>query len=226
MLIQNPPLPTFTQPARHPARYSAALLPIMARYFDANMRVLDPFGGVGGLAKLSSTGAHIIIGELEYTILAQAQGKHRVNANAIALPFADESFDAIATSPTYGNRMADTYTDGSRRNTYTAAFGFTLHPQNSGILQWGNAYRLLHRTAWDEAIRVLKPRGIFLLNISDHIRDGERIPVAQWHYDTLKSLSLRHIATHDIATPRNRYGANHDKRVPCEFIYVFQKVWG
>mgnify|MGYP000212145934 CR=1 FL=1 len=223
-MLTATPLPTFTKPARHPARYSVALLPVMAQYLQPHWRVLDPFGGVGGLAKLAHTGTRIVIGELEFPIIQQAAGKRRVNANAVALPFADDSFDAIATSPTYGNRMADTYTDDSRRNTYTAAFGFALHPQNSGAIQWGPRYRILHRTAWDEAARVLKPRGLFVLNISNHIRDGREINVAAWHCETLKSLGLHLQTTHTIPTPRNRYGANGEKRAPCEYIFVFQKL--
>ena len=42
-------LPTFAEPIRHPARYSDALLPVMAPYLANGMLVLDPFGGVGGI---------------------------------------------------------------------------------------------------------------------------------------------------------------------------------
>ena len=40
--------------------------------------------------------------------------------DATALPFADWTFDAVITSPTYGNRMADHHNaqDGSRRVSY------------------------------------------------------------------------------------------------------------
>lgn len=218
-------LPTFQKPARHPARYSAALLPLIARYLKPNMRVLDPFGGVGGLAKLAHTSANIIINEIEYPIIAQAQGKARVNANALYLPFGSESFDAIATSPTYGNRMADRALawNPSRYNTYDRAFGFTLHPHNTGAMNFGAIYCETHRSAWTECFRVLTPGGVFLLNISDHIRNGKRVYVSKWHIETLCDIGFQLNDTHTIKTPRLRYGANHDKRTACEYIFVFQK---
>ena len=92
-------------------------------------------------------------------------------ANAIALPFRDESFDAVVTSPTYGNRFADKHNakDGSIRRSYTHDLGRTLHAENSGSMQWGQAYRDLHVKAWAECFRVVRPGGLFVLNISDHV---------------------------------------------------------
>ena len=48
-------------------------------------------------------------------------------------------------------------------------------------MQWGDAYRSFHVKAWREAWRVLRPGGRFVLNIKDHIRNGERMPVTDWH---------------------------------------------
>lgn len=226
-MANQPPLPTFSTPARHPARYSAALLPVLARYLQPGWRVLDPFGGVGGLAKLARIGADIVIGEIEYPILAQAAGQRRVNADATTLPFPSESFDCIVTSPTYGNRMADhalNWNKDSHYNTYDRAFGFKLHPRNTGGFNFGEAYRQLHRAAWSECQRVLKPGGLFILNISDHIRNGEQVKVSQWHLDCLFDLGFELGETFSVKTPRLRYGANHDKRTDCEYICVLAKL--
>jgi hypothetical protein len=50
--------------------------------------------------------------------------------------------------------------------------GRPLTPGNSGALQWGEEYRALHVAVWTECRRVLKPGGIFVLNVKDHIRGG------------------------------------------------------
>lgn len=216
-------LPTFAPPIRHPAKYSDALLPIMAQYLAPGMLVLDPFGGVGGVNRMAYTGAHFVTVEIEYRVCEHSAGSRRVCADAQTLPFASETFDAICTSPTYGNRMADTYTDDSERNTYTAGFGFTLHPCNSGAMQWGDAYRNVHERAYYESLRVIKPGGLMICNISDHIRDGKTVRVSQWHFAMLRAIGMKHIVTHNIATPRNRKGQNGAARVEVEHIFVFEK---
>jgi hypothetical protein len=65
--------------------------------------------------------------------------------------FDDATFDAICTSPTCGNRMADHHEarDISPRHTYRHVLGRPRTPGNSGALQWGDGiageeYRALH----------------------------------------------------------------------------------
>ena len=216
-------LPTFAEPIRHPARYSDALLPVMAQYLANGMLVLNPFGGVGGINRMAYTGAHFVTVEIEERVCVHSAGSRRVCADAQALPFASETFDAICTSPTYGNRMADTYVDESERNTYTAAFGFELHPHNSGRMQWGHAYRTLHQIIYAECYRTLKKGARLIVNISDHIRDGKQLPVAAWHYLALDELGFYPMHTHDVPTPRNRKGQNGAARVEVEHVFVFEK---
>ena len=64
------------------------------------------------------------------------------------LPYKDDFFEAICTSPTYGNRMADHFEakDGSKRNTYRYAIGRALDEENTGKMQWGKKYREKTRT--------------------------------------------------------------------------------
>jgi DNA modification methylase len=147
-------------------------------------------------------------------------------ADATLLPYDDNSFDAIATSPCYGNRMADSFTDHQpqknyRRNTYTHAIGRKLHLRNTGQMQWGERYRFMHIRAWQECRRVLKRGGVFVLNISDHIRNKERQYVSSWHI----SFFLRHDFVIDdmysVRTKRNKYGENRDARVRHEYLIKF-----
>ena len=83
-----------------------------------------------------------------------------VIGSALDLRFDDESFDAVCTSPCYGNRLADSHdaADGSLRRSYTHDLGHKLHADNAGALQWGKRYRGVHTQAWEEAWRVLEPR--------------------------------------------------------------------
>jgi len=218
-------LPLFCAPIHHPARFSKALLPLLAAYLRAGWLVLDPFAGVGGLARLGFTGARFVLNEIEWNVITQAQGKCRVVGNALHLPFADETFDAVVTSPTYGNRMADHHCarDASRRNTYYHAFGGVLHADNTGLLHFGAAYCERHVRAWGEAVRVLKRGGRFVLNVSDHIRGGRRVYVAKWHLDTLRGMGLTLCACHTVKTPRLRWGANRHLRCAAEYIFVLNK---
>jgi DNA modification methylase len=142
------------------------------------------------------------------------------------LPWPDGYFDAICTSPTYGNRMADDFeaSDGGKgRNTYRHQYGEPLAPENSGALQWGEAYRRFHSVAWREAWRVLKPGGRFVLNCKDHIRAGKRQWVTAWHVYRLLTKGFRRVQTRRVETPSNGYGANGRVRLGFEYVILLQK---
>ena len=101
--------------------------------------------------------------------------------------FGDATIDAICTSPTYGNRMADHHKARDAAAPHLpAVLGRPLTPGNSGALQWGDgiAERMsttaLHVAVWTECRRVLKPGGIFVLNVKDHIRGGVLQEVSNW----------------------------------------------
>ena len=94
----------------------------------------------------------------------------------------------------------------------------TLHPNNSGTLQWGRRYREFHERAWTEVQRVLKPGAMFILNSSDHIRNGEVQPVTEWHLSTASRLGFEMIDRIEVPTPRMRNGANFSARVDHETV--------
>jgi len=203
----------------HPAKYSDVLLPIFAEELQNCSLVLDPFGGVG---KLKQIRPDAIVNEIEFEWAKEAGG---ICGDALRLPFADETFDAICTSPTYGNRMADHHNakDGSRRITYKHCLGHDLHPNNSGQLQWGNAYKEFHKKAWKECYRVLKPKCLFVLNISDHIRDGKQVDVMLWHFTNLMDAGFMWVRDYCVDTPRMRRGANSKARVEYEWVIVMRR---
>lgn len=207
----------------HPAKFSDILLPILkAALVDYDL-VLDPFAGTGKIKQIKPDAITLEI-EPEWAVIGKS-----IIGNALQLPFRDSTFDAICTSPCYGNRMADSFIDHQpdknyRRNTYTHSIGRKLHSDNSGQMQWGEKYRQFHVNAWQECARVLRYGGRFVLNISDHIRNKQRVNVSQWHIDTLKSLNFIHLDTIEVETPRNRQGQNHQLRVNCEYIAIMENI--
>lgn len=164
----------------HPARYPNALIPILAAAVPVDQfpRVLDPFAGTGRIHQLPNETVGIEI-EPEWAALHD----DTICGSALALPFDSDSFDAIVTSPTYGNRLADAGYSATpdRRHSYTFDLGRKLSNDNSGGMYWGARYRTFHEEAWDEANRVLRSGGRFVLNIKDHIKLHERQFVTGWH---------------------------------------------
>ena len=208
----------------HPARYSDALIPVFRRMLADYRRILDPFAGTGRIHDLGpdwdTVGVEL---EPEWATLHP----RTLVGDALHLPFPDHTFDAICTSPTYGNRMADHHNarDQSWRGTYQHLLGRPLHPDNTGQMQWGPAYRIAHDRMWREVVRVLRPGGLFVLNVKDHDRAYKRQRVTAWHLGNLTmihGLVLDH--TEDIACPGMGYGANlHNKHYP-ETVAVFHEL--
>ena len=212
------PLPD-AQPA-HPAQYTEALYPTMARMLAGCMRILDPFGGKGGVFVLERWLPQAEICAVELEPEWAACHPKTEQGNALHLRWSDNYFDAVCTSPTYGNRMADV-TPG--RISYAAYLGEKLSPDNSGAMQWGDKYRAFHVAAWTEARRVLAGGGVFVLNIKDHIRNSERQYVTAWHIQTLETLGFRFVEHEQIACPGMRWGANSEARVEYESVIKFIK---
>lgn len=179
--------------------------------------ILDPMAGVG---RLRLPG--LVYNEIEPNWARQCPGPTLV-ANAMRLPFRDNTFPAAVTSPTYGNRMADHHNakDGSRRTSYFHCYGEDLHPDNTGLLHWGPEYRAKHVAIWHEVYRVVSR--YFLLNISDHIRKFEVQPVTAWHKDTLEAIGFETVREVQVRTQRLQDGENAELRVEYETLFLFEK---
>jgi DNA modification methylase len=206
------------QKAAHPAPFSLALIPVMAkllREYSPGLTVLDPMAGVGRIHDLAEHGPWITRGvELEQEWASQHP--LTLQGDARKLPWVNGFFDAVVVSPPFANRMADSHNaqDGSYRRTYTHVLGRSLTEGNSGGMQWGEA--------WAEAARVLRPGGVFILNLKDHQRKGRRVHVSQWHHETLVALHLKLIDLKRVGTPGFRYGENREVRYP-ERLLVYRK---
>lgn len=203
---------------QHPAKYTDSILKIISPLLSGNKEVLDPFAGTGKLRQICPTATLLEI-EPEWAKINNA-----IVGDCLNMPIEwTNKFDVVCTSPTYGNRMADTYTDGTKRITYTNYLGRSLSKNNSGSLQWGEKYRVFHTQAWKECYRVLKPQGMFILNISDHIRKGKIIEVTKWHTNYLQTLGFVKLNDYKVETPRMGFGKNSELRVNYESVIVFSK---
>lgn len=235
-----------TTKVTHPAKYSDALLPVMAGMLTGCSSVLDPFAGSGKIFDLDQylPGTEISAIELEPEFAAM-HPKTQLG-NALHLPWPDDTFGAICTSPVFGNRMSDHHEarDDSKRNTYTHCIGRKLHPDNAGAMHWGPAYWDFHIRAWYEARRVLKIGGTFVLNIKDfyrtvpaskmkkpyyevtveekHNRVRTRVHVTAWHCDCLRLMGFQPVETVEVPLKGNGYGANGNVRAPYESVIKFR----
>jgi len=221
-----------------PAPFSESILRFIANsgLLPHAGTIIDPFAGTGRCHRLASASLHVVGVEIEPEW--SALHPNTIQGNALALPFADESFDAAVTSPVYGNRMSDSHRakDGSIRRSYshdlrrmTGDPERQLHPDNAGTMYaWQAKYWRFHVRAWAELRRVLKPGAPFLLNVSDFIRTTQshgkkRLPVVQTHARVCRELGYRLAGSYPVPTPRLRYGENHDLRVENEYVLYFRR---
>lgn len=214
---------------RHPAPYSPEVIEAMATLVRAEadrvdqpveqLTVLDPMAGIGRVHQLPGRTFGVEL-EPEW---ADQHPDTRVG-DARHLPFDADRFHVIAVSPAYGNRMADHHEakDDSRRIGYKFALGRMPSPGSSAVLHYGQAYRDLHVTAWAEATRVLRPGGLFILNVSDFIRGGKVVNVSEWHLVALFNLGYRLESAVTVTTRRMRFGANHGARVEGELVVALR----
>lgn len=225
---------------KHPAKYSAAIMPVLASYVppDEYWLVLDPFAGTGRIHELPNSTYGVEL-EPEWA----SMHPRSIVGDATHVPWInDGEFDAVVTSPTYGNRMADHHkakdackmctglgcakcgmSGLSKRNTYKHVLGRDLSPGSSAGMQWGPEYRELHERAWREAWRVLRPGGRIVINIKDHIRKGKQQYVSWWHYQCLLDIGFVPYRYQAVITPGQRQGQNGNVRLDHEWVFAFDK---
>lgn len=181
---------------KHPAKYSEEIVRTLDRLVRAEARavgstaatplaVLDPFAGVGRVHRLRRPNVFTAGIEIE----PEWAGCHPdtlCDDSLAVLPHMAASgveVDVVATSPTYGNRMADHHDarDGSRRRSYKHDLGRMPAPGSSSTLPWGPDYWAFHVRAYRAIYGVLRPGGLFLLNVSDFYRRKQIVPAVEWH---------------------------------------------
>lgn len=116
-------------------------------------------------------------------------------------------------------------TGRSPRNTYTHALRESGIEPVGGVhdatqQQWGPAFRATHVAMVKEATRVVRPGGLGLVNISNHMRGDVEQNVAEWFLHVFISQGWYVWEVRRIATRRNGQGANRDLRVDGELLLV------
>lgn len=223
----------------HPAKFSDPILAHLVRFLNETQtgqprRLLDPFCGIGRVHELSDHVPNLLTYgvELEPEWADQHPRTATGDSHQIAGVVKDAwdldpgSFDLIATSPAYGNRMADQYDgrDGSRRMTYRLSLGREPSPNSSTTMQFGRDYQRLHAEVWSRCIEMLRPGGLFLLNVSNHIRGGDEVPVVEWHLTyLLQACGLFLVRTEPIRTRRMGDGANREARAASEHLLILRR---
>ena len=112
----------------------------------------------------------------------------------------------------------------SKRYTYTTALGHPLTSGNAGAMQWGPAYRALHGAAYREMVRVTRPGGLIVVNISNHVRGGAVQHVVEWTCSAMFAEGLSLVEVRVVDTPRMGNGSNGKIRVEHEHIIVMRRA--
>lgn len=189
------------------------------------IKVLDPMAGVGTVHELASAQIKTFGVELEPEWAATHPRTMIGDATKLP-PRWKGRFDAVVTSPDYGNRMCDDFNasdKGEGRIGYRWALGRSPSP-GSVIRHWGDEYRRLHLLVLAEMERVTRPGGLVVINVSDFIENKMRISVVQWYVDSLNELELAKVTDAEVPTPRMRKGQNGGARVDAEHVLVYRKA--
>jgi hypothetical protein len=214
----------------HPAQWSSAILDAIAPVLAGlGLPVHDPCAGTGvRLGRLCDelglrfTGTEI---EAPYIVDPRVRrGDSTMNGTYPADPY------VVVTSPVYPNGMSDHFhaRDDSTRHTYRQALAAIVgHDQElelNNMGRWGvrRGSRAIARH-FDLADRCVRwwPTNV-VVNVSDFLCRGESWPlVARWrhlleHHGFVVDLEL------EVATPRQRFGANRH-RADHEVVLVARK---
>lgn len=214
---------------KHPAKFTNSILIVLngvmeleADRNEGRLSVLDPMAGVGRIHDLDETFVYETQGvELEEE-WAELHPRTR-HGDVLDLPDEwCESFDAVVTSPPYGNRMADHHNaqDGSKRMTYKHLLGRDLTEGSGAGMQWGRDYRDWVREVVPSMGYMIKSGGIMVLNISNHIRKGKEMLVAEYWLEEMLHYGLKFERAIPVPTPRMGFGENGGLRVDHEWVFV------
>jgi ParB-like chromosome segregation protein Spo0J len=209
----------------HPATFPRAVMEVFVELIPDDSIVLDPFAGVGTIHELHLVRGIITNGiELEPEWAAAHPRTICGDSQRAAELLPGIAVDVIATSPAYGNRLADSYnaSDPHARRSYSIDIGRPLSADSGAGLHFDKdgRYETLHRNVWASVTSMLEPGGLFLLNCKDFKRAGKVMPVTGWHIRCLTDLGLRVVDLRCIPVA----GLSHTTAEPLsELVVVLRK---
>jgi hypothetical protein len=221
-----------TEPKPHPAPFSDSVLGAIIDLVEEEalrnqvrgLRILDPFAGIGKIHELQQFGHRTVGLEIEEEWAMQ----HPSTICTDLFRYRPrKKFDALITSPCYGNRMADHHNarDGSHRRTYKHYLGRDVSENSAGAMAWGEQYRDFHRAFIFRSMQWVNPGGLYVINMKNHRKtvDGEvvEMKVSEWWLTAMTMLEGMYLhSVVPIATPGYRFGSNSESRAEHEFLLV------
>jgi len=202
-------------------------------------KILDPFAGTGRIFRLwDSLDVDITAVEIE----PKWAKMHPCTTVGDALNLPESwvgRYQAIVTSPTFGNRMADHFVDSQVdedgnpkyvRNTYFHCLGEELQPNNSGQLPFGPDYCVFEQQWMIEMRRVLTDSGLLVFEMKDSYKTIQRkgakikrrVRATLWHIFCAQNLGYKLLESHRVYSNGNTQGANRE-RVEYSTVLVFCK---
>lgn len=212
---------------KHPAVMGVHLINACKKHLPfLGCRVLDPFAGIGTTAKFLID--YDVVGvELEPEWANQSP--KTICGDSLKIVPLIGKFDAIVTSPAYGNRMADDFEakDNSKRITYRHTIGRKLTAGTTANLHFGHKngeYEKLHEKIWQVCVNALSDNGVFVLNCKDFIRNSKIIEVTNWHKNVIKGFGMQIVEENKIPSKGMCFGKHAEKRINHENIICFKKI--
>lgn len=224
-------------PPKHPAKFSEPILTLLAAIVRREhkdqgrpVHVFDPFAGVGRVHRLAASSDDILTYGMEIEPEWAACHERTVPGDSLKFMHKDPvptPFDIVVTSPCYGNRLSDHHNaqDGSVRRSYTHDLGRLPTAGSSATLAWGPAYWTFHAQAWAGVHRILKPGGLFVLNVSDFVRGKFPVHAVDWHDGVCWGVGFTRGPRdrRKVTTRRLRHGENATARADHEAVLTYRR---
>ena len=90
-------------------------------------------------------------------------------------------------------------------------------------MQFGKEYQHKHEQIYANICKMVKNNGLFILNVSNFIKNGAEVDVVNFHRTNIEANNFLLVEDIKMSTHRNRYGRNGNNRVDYEHIMVFTK---
>lgn len=119
------------------------------------------------------------------------------------------------------------------RNTYVHKLrevGVEADPStdNAVRMAWGPRYREFHEKAWRACHQVLRPGGLVLLNVKNHVRTVRKVQevqrVVEFHLNAWLLMNYTIEECRRIETRGLPDGANADVRTPAELVIALRRA--